>query len=63
MDAIKRKTQQSRPTPSPRGSVNFPVDLYQSFEDLAKKKKASITWAACEAAEKNFVDQYPFFTS
>jgi hypothetical protein len=57
MDAIKRKTQQSRPTPSPRASVNFPVDRYQTHEDLAKKKKASITWVVCEAADKYIADQ------
>jgi hypothetical protein len=52
MAAIKRKPPKSRPTPSPRASITFQIDLYQSLEDLAKKSETSIAWLECEATDK-----------
>jgi len=57
MAAIKRKPQKSRPTPSPRASITFQIDLYQSLEALAKKNETSIPWLECEAAEQYIADE------
>lgn len=35
-----------------RASISFPPDIYQSLEELAKRKKVSLAWVVREAAEK-----------
>jgi predicted DNA-binding protein len=46
-----------------RASVTFPPELYQTLEDLAKKRKVSIAWIVRDAAEKYVADQWPLFSS
>lgn len=46
----------------PRASVTFPPELYQTLEDLAKRKKVSLAWVVREAAEKYVADQWPLFS-
>ena len=35
-----------------RASISFPSDIYQSLEELAKRKKVSLAWVVRDAAEK-----------
>ena len=61
MAAARRKAQKSKAAPSPRASVTFPTDLYNTLEHLAKKKKVSVAWVVREAVEKYVADQWPLF--
>lgn len=36
----------------PRASISFPLELYQSLEELAKRKKVSLAWVIRDAAER-----------
>jgi metal-responsive CopG/Arc/MetJ family transcriptional regulator len=56
MSATRRKVQKTKPKRSPRTSVTFPPDLYQTLEDIAKKKKVSIAWVVHDATEKYVAD-------
>lgn len=44
---------------SSRASVSFPLDLYQSLEQIAKHKKVSMAWVVRDAAERYVADQWP----
>ena len=44
-----------------RTSITFPQEVYESLEDIAKKKKVSLAWVVREAAEKYIADQHPLF--
>jgi len=46
-----RKAQSKAPV---RASITFPPDLYESLEEIAKKKKVSMAWVVRDAAE-NYV--------
>jgi predicted DNA-binding protein len=46
-----------------RASITFPPELYQTLQDLAKKKKVSIAWLVRDAAEKYVADMWPLFAS
>jgi metal-responsive CopG/Arc/MetJ family transcriptional regulator len=35
-----------------RASVSFPLDLYESLEEIARHKKVSLAWVIREAAER-----------
>jgi hypothetical protein len=61
MASAKRKARKTRPSHSPRVSVTFPPDLYETLEDLANKKKVSVAWVVREASEKYVADQWPLF--
>jgi metal-responsive CopG/Arc/MetJ family transcriptional regulator len=39
-------------TTSVRASISFPPDLYDSLEELAKRKKVSLAWVIRDAAER-----------
>lgn len=52
------KTNNSR---MPRVSVSFPPELYETLEQLARKKKVSTAWVVREAAERYVADQWPLF--
>jgi predicted DNA-binding protein len=47
--------------PMPRASISFPPEVYQTLEDLAKKKKVSIAWIVRDAVERYVTDQWPLF--
>lgn len=49
--------------PQPRASITFPPEVYQTLEDLAKKKKVSIAWVVRDAVEKYIDDQWPLLAS
>jgi len=40
-----------------RASIGFPVELYQALENIAEKKKVSLTWVVRDAAE-NYVSKH-----
>jgi len=61
MPGSRRKPQTTRISRSPRTSVTFPPDIYQTLEDLAKKKKVSVAWVVRDAAEKYIAEQWPLF--
>jgi metal-responsive CopG/Arc/MetJ family transcriptional regulator len=43
-----RKTQRESPV---RASITFPPGLYESLEEIAKRKKVSLAWVVRDAAE------------
>ena len=47
--------------PTTRTSITFPQEVYESLEDIAKKKKVSLAWVVREAAEQYIADQHPLF--
>ena len=61
MSATRRKMHKTKPFQSPRTSVTFSAELYQTLGDLAKKKKVSVAWIVRDAAEKYVADQWPLF--
>ena len=40
-----------------RASITFPPDLYESLEEIAKRKKVSLAWVVRDAAEKYTAEQ------
>jgi metal-responsive CopG/Arc/MetJ family transcriptional regulator len=61
--AAKKKGGKARDRRQPRASITFPPDLYQSVEEMAKRKKVSIAWVVRDAVEKYVADQWPLFSS
>ena len=61
MSAAHSKPRKIKPSSSPRASVTFSPELYQTLEDLAKKKKVSVAWVVRDAAERYVADQWPLF--
>lgn len=59
MATQKRGGGKDRGGAQPRASITFPPELYQTIEDLAKRKKVSIAWVVREAVEKYVEDQWP----
>lgn len=62
MAGTKRKAVSRKSVSAPRASVTFPSDLYQTIEELAKRKKVSIAWVVRDAVEKYVSDQWPLFS-
>ena len=48
-------------TSAVRASISFPPDVYQTLEEIARKKKVSLAWVVREAAEKYIAEQWPLF--
>jgi len=46
---------------SVRASISFPRELYQTLEDIARKKKVSLAWVVRDAAEHYVSDKWPLF--
>jgi predicted DNA-binding protein len=61
MPGARRKMQKQKDSRSPRTSVTFPTEIYQSLTSLAQKKKVSVAWIVRDAAEKYVEDQWPLF--
>lgn len=47
--------------PTMRTSVTLPSTVYQSLEDIAKKKKVSLAWVLRDAAERYVSEEWPLF--
>ncbi|MGA2222875.1 MAG: CopG family transcriptional regulator [Syntrophobacteraceae bacterium] len=52
MTTKKAKTGKTTTPRSPRISITFPPDLYQTLEVIAREKKVSLAWVVRDAAEK-----------
>ncbi len=61
MPAVRRRTQKPKDLRSPRTSVTFPADIYQTLAALARKKKVSVAWIVRDAAEKYIAEEWPLF--
>lgn len=44
---------------TPRASITFPPDVYETLAAIAKSKKVSVAWVVRDAAEKYIADQWP----
>jgi metal-responsive CopG/Arc/MetJ family transcriptional regulator len=65
-EAMRKSDQESSKTKTtgmPRASVSFPPELYETLQELAKKKKVSIAWVIREAAEQYVAAEWPLFAS
>ena len=51
-----RKSMKTQNTPAVRASISFPPGIYETLEDIAKKKKVSLAWVVRDAAEKYIAD-------
>ncbi len=49
------KSMKVQSTPAVRASITFPAALYETLEDIAKRKKVSMAWVVRDAAEKYVV--------
>lgn len=56
---IKKKNTKTGSDAAPRTSITFPSDLYETLEQIAKKKKVSVAWVVRDAAEQYVVNQWP----
>ena len=56
---VGKKPRITTAASTPRASVSFPPELYQTLEAIAKQKKVSIAWVVREAAEKYVEGQWP----
>lgn len=53
------KNMKFQSTPTVRASISFPPELYETLEDIAKKKKVSLAWVVRDAAERYVADEMP----
>jgi metal-responsive CopG/Arc/MetJ family transcriptional regulator len=44
---------------SVRASISFPLDLYETLEELAKQKRVSLAWVVRDATVKYIADHKP----
>ncbi len=46
---------------SVRATISFPPQIYETLEEIAKRKKVSLAWVVREAAERYVGEQWPLF--
>jgi metal-responsive CopG/Arc/MetJ family transcriptional regulator len=51
------KKMKAQSTVQVRATISFPPELYETLEEIAKKKKVSLAWVVRDAAEKYIADQ------
>lgn len=44
-----------------RASISFPRELYQTLEDIARRRKVSLAWVVRDATEQYISDKWPLF--
>lgn len=44
-----------------RATISFPSEIYQTLEEIARKKKVSLAWVVREASEQYISDKWPLF--
>jgi predicted DNA-binding protein len=44
-----------------RATISFPLELYQTLEEVAGQKKVSLAWVVREAVEQYIADKWPLF--
>ena len=54
-----QKTGSKSELKTTRASVSFPIDLYETLEEIAKEKKVSVAWIVRDAAERYVNEQWP----
>jgi hypothetical protein len=54
-----KKRMKVQKTAQVRATISFPPDLYETLEELAKRKKVSLAWVVREASEKYIAAQKP----
>jgi metal-responsive CopG/Arc/MetJ family transcriptional regulator len=59
MTTTKPRAGKAETPSSPRISITFPSDLYQTIEVIAKQKKVSLAWVVRDAMEKYITEQKP----
>lgn len=57
MKRKKAQGAQAQNTSLVRASISFPPDLYETLEDIAKRKKVSLAWVVRDAAERYVADE------
>jgi hypothetical protein len=58
----KRKDKRtSSARTSVRATISFPLELYQTLEEVAGQKKVSLAWVVREAVEQYIADKWPLF--
>jgi metal-responsive CopG/Arc/MetJ family transcriptional regulator len=51
------KKMKAQSTVQVRATISFPPELYQSLEEIAKKKPVSLDWVVRDAAETYVADR------
>ena len=46
---------------SVRATISFPIDIYQTLEEIARQKKVSLAWVVREASEQYIAEKWPLF--
>ena len=46
---------------SVRATISFPSQIYETLEEITKRKKVSLAWVVREAAERYVGEQWPLF--
>lgn len=49
----------SEATATVRATISFPAELYETLEDIAKRKKVSLAWVVRDATEQYVADRWP----
>jgi predicted DNA-binding protein len=62
---IKRRGGAARTAESTttRATISFPTELYETLEDIARKKKVSLAWVVREATEQYITDRWPLLVT
>src|SRR5258708_13744190 len=59
---VRRKEKSaSAGATSVRATISFPSDLYNTLEEIARKKKVSLAWVVRDAAEQYLAEKWPLF--
>jgi hypothetical protein len=63
MKAKKQSVPVGRPqsTATVRATISFPIELYETLEDIARQKKVSLAWVVRDATEQYIADKWPLF--
>lgn len=57
----ERKSTKAQSPPWVRASISFPLDLYETLEEIAKQKKVSLAWVVRDATDMYITDKWPLF--
>lgn len=59
--AKRKEKTVSAESSSVRATISFPPDLYQTLDEIARKKKVSLAWVVRDAAEQYVAGKWPLF--
>jgi predicted DNA-binding protein len=46
-----------------RATISFPLEIYQTLENIARQKKVSLAWVVREASEQYIADKWPLLAA